>query len=126
MNYSEIHTACHESGMEAGSNVQISPVRIGHAKSLFSDEIDYSRPTHIMEDGPCGFAWVTIFPGNSSLAREYKRLNIAKKAHGGGVRIWVEEFGQSHDRKEAYANAYAKKLRELTGHDRIYAESMLD
>jgi hypothetical protein len=36
------------------------------------------------------------------------------------------EFGQSVDRKYAYAQAYAAKLRELTGVERIYPGSRLD
>lgn len=63
-------------------------------------------------EGPCGFAWVTLRPGTSRLARYMKKLGIADKAYGGGVQVWVSAFGQSIDRKEAYARAYAQVLQE--------------
>ena len=126
MNYSEIHNDCHAAGMAAGIKHRPVPVLVGQGTSLFSTEIDYTKQTFLLDDGACGYAWVTIHPGNSKLAREFTKLGIARKAYGGGVQIWVSEFGQSVDRKEAYAYAYAEKLRELTGEDRIYAGSRMD
>jgi hypothetical protein len=99
---------------------------VGEGKSIFSNEIDYTKKTYLLDEGACGFAWITIRPGNSKLANAYKKLGLAKSAYGGGVSVWVGEFGQSIDRKSAYANAYAEKLRELTGEERIYGESRLD
>lgn len=126
MNYQAIHNECHEAGMIAGANVRINPMLVGEATSIFSNEIDYSKPTYVVNDGPCGFAYINIYPGNCKLANQYKKLGLARPAYGGGVQIWVHEFGQSVDRKYAYAQAYAAKLRELTGVERIYAGSRLD
>ena len=126
MNYQAIHNECHEAGMIAGANVRTTPMLVGEATSVLSREIDYTKPTYVVDDGPCGFAWVTIYPGNSRLANQYKKLGLARPAYGGGVQTWVSEFGQSADRKYAYAQAYAAKLQELTGETRIYAGSRLD
>lgn len=126
MNYQTIHNECHEAGMIAGANVRVNPMLVGEATSIFSNEIDYNKPTYILDDGPCGFAWVNIYPGNCKLANQYKKLGLARPAYGGGVQMWVHEFGQSVDRKYAYAQAYAAKLQELTGVERIYADSRLD
>lgn len=126
MNYSEIHNDCHAAGIAAGIKCRPIPMMVGEAKSIFSNEIDYTKQTYLLDEGACGFAWVTIHPGNSKLANAYKKLGLARPAYGGGVQIWVSEFGQSIDRKEAYAYAYAKKLKELTGEERIYAGSRLD
>jgi hypothetical protein len=126
MNYSQIHNECHAAGMAAGINCRPMPMLVGEGTSLFSNEIDYNRPTYFVESGACGFAWVTIYPGNSKLANAYKKLGLARKAYGGGVQVWVSEFGQSVERKEAYAVAYARKLQELTGETRIYPGSRLD
>lgn len=126
MNYQAIHNECHEAGMIAGANLRTTPMLVGEATSVFSNEIDYSKPTYVVDDGPCGFAWVTIYPGNCRLANQYKKLGLAKPAYGGGVQLWINEFGQSVDRKYAYAQAYAAKLRELTGVERIYPGSRLD
>jgi len=126
MNYSEIHNECHAAGMVAGEAVRPIPMVVGEGKSFFSNEIDYTKRTYVLDDGPCGFAWVNIYPGNCKVANQYKKMGLAKPAYGGGVQMWITEFGQSVDRKLAYANAYAAKLRELTGHERIYGGSRLD
>jgi hypothetical protein len=61
----------------------------------------------------CGFAWVTVKPGNCVFANWLKKKGHARKAYGGGVQIWISGYGQSHDKKEAYAHAFANKLKEL-------------
>lgn len=58
----------------------------------------------------CGFAWVTVKPGNCSFAKWMKANKGANAAHGGGVSIWISKFGQSHDKKKAYARAFADKI----------------
>ena len=126
MNYEAIHNECHEAGMIAGANLRTTPMLVGETTSPFGNEIDYTKPTYVVDDGPCGFAWVTIHPGNSKLANQYKKLGLARPHYGGGVSMWINEFGQSVDRKYAYAQAYAAKLRELTGVERIYPGSRLD
>jgi hypothetical protein len=126
MKYESIHNECHQTGLLVGVRVNTRPMLVGEAKSLLSNEIDYTKKTYLMDDGPCGYAWVTIRPGNSKLANAYKKLGLAKSAWNGGVEYWVSEFGQSVDRKAAYAEAYAAKLRQLTGHETIYSGSRLD
>lgn len=75
-------------------------------------------------EGPCGFAWVTIRPGNSSFAIWAKKHVGARKAYYGGVEIWCPLPGQGVTRKDAYCNAYAEVLRESGV--RAYAGSRLD
>ena len=126
-NYIEIHNDCHAAGIVAGIKAKPTPMMVGEAKSPFSNEIDYEKQTYLLDDGACGYAWITIRPGNSKLANAYKKLGLAKPAYGGGVSVWVNEFGQSVERKTAYANAYAIKLRELCPSvTNIYADSRLD
>jgi hypothetical protein len=126
INYQKIHADCHAAGLNAGVAAKPTPMMVGTAKSIFSNEIDYTKPTYRVDDGPCGFASINIYPGNSKLANAYKKLGLARKAYGGGVSVSVHEFGQSYERKMAYASAYAAKLSELTGVDRIYADGRLD
>lgn len=64
-----------------------------------------------VDDGACGFAWITVKPANSSFAIWAKKNGIMRPAYGGGVDYWVSEFGQSIDRKHAFAVAYAAVLR---------------
>lgn len=98
------------------------PMVVGTAKGL-SDEIDYTKPIYIDDEGPCGFAWIE-FAGNTPFGRWMKAHNKARKGYPKGLVVWVSEFGQSITRKEAYAQAYAKVLQEA-GID-AWANSRLD
>jgi hypothetical protein len=63
-------------------------------------------------DGACGFAWVTIRPGNSAFAHYAKAHLGASKNYGGGLMLWISAYNQSMAKKEAFARAYAKSLTE--------------
>lgn len=64
-------------------------------------------------DGVCGFAWINIKPGNSAFARYLKAKGAARTdSYYGGVSVWVGGYGQSYERKSAYASAFAKVLQE--------------
>lgn len=63
-------------------------------------------------DGVCGFAWVTVRPANSSFALWAKKERGWSKAYGGGMQLWVSAFGQSYERKMAYARGFAKILNQ--------------
>lgn len=75
-------------------------------------------------EGPCGFAWVSIFnQGNTSFGR-WLLKNGARKRYSGGLEFWVHGFNQSVERKEACAYAMA---RVFQAHGiQAYAESRLD
>lgn len=76
---------------------------------------------------PCGFAWVQVKPGNSKFANWLKRNGLARSAsYEGGVKIWIGDYGQSHQRKYTHARAMAQVLRERLGMERIYAGDRLD
>jgi hypothetical protein len=63
-------------------------------------------------DGACGFAWITVYPGNCPFANYLKKNKLGSKAYGGGVSIWVGAYNQSIARKEAYAGGFAKVISE--------------
>jgi len=99
---------------------------VGEAKAIFgpgSDDIDYSKPTYVVESGVCGFAWVFV-KGNTGFGRWAKSAGIASKGYPTGLNIRVSGYGQSYERKMAYAQAYAAVLQEagITA----YAEGRLD
>jgi hypothetical protein len=73
--------------------------------------------------GPCGFAWINV-PGNSAFGRYAKRRGH-NKGYPQGINIWVSGFGQSYERKMAYAQAFAAVLREH-GVEKAYASGRLD
>ena len=67
-----------------------------------------------IEEGPCGFAWVVIRPGTNLFARWMKRTGKAEKNHGGGLQIWIGDYGQSYEKKIAHAKGMAKYLEDGT------------
>jgi hypothetical protein len=62
-------------------------------------------------DGVCGFAWVKV-PGNTAFGKWGKAKGLFSKAYPKGLMYWVGEFNQSMQKKEAFADAVAAKLRE--------------
>jgi hypothetical protein len=64
-------------------------------------------------DGVCGFAWVNVSPCTTSFGRWLKRAGIVdRRAYHGGYDLWISDYGQSMERKEAHAQAVAETLRE--------------
>lgn len=104
--FRELVSKAHAAGYAAGLAAECQPMGVAQVMPDGS-----RRLVSVVPDGPCGFAWITIRPGNSSFAIWAKRNKVADRAYGGGVSIWVGEFGQSMTRKEAYARAYADVLR---------------
>jgi len=78
----------------------------------------------VVSDGPCGFAWVVVRPGNSSFARWLKNRRLARPGYNGGVHIWISDYNQSMQRKEAHACAMARVLRDAG--IEAYADSRMD
>lgn len=113
MNFQEIYDKAHRIGVEAVENAKIEPMIVGTPKDFFSSEFDPDKPQYFVEDGPCGFAEIVIKPGNGKFANWLKKNEIAeRRSYGGGVSIWVSDFGQSYQKKMAYARAVAEVFRE--------------
>ena len=111
-------------GLAAGDAAKPRAMVVGTPSTFLGDDIDYNKRTYYVSEGVCGFAWVVIRPGNSSLARQSVKLGIGSKAYGGGVSIWVGDHGQSLERKEQHARAYADVLRSYGVN--AYLESRMD
>ena len=120
-------------GREAVANLKVTPMIVGKAKSLFSNEIDYTKPVEVVESGACGFAWISVYPefkGNTRLGKQERAVleefgfeqdycNKAKYTR------WVSEFGQSLERKTAYANAASAVFAAAAG-IRAFGQSRID
>jgi hypothetical protein len=111
--FQEIVDKAYKAGIEAGKNARPIPMYV----------IDQGIPIDRIDDGACGFAWIA-FPGNTSFGKWTKKQGLARSHYPSGLCVWVSEFGQSVDRKDAFAGAYAKVLKE-NGID-AYAGSRLD
>jgi hypothetical protein len=113
-------------GRAAGVAATPKSMVVGTPTTLLGDDIDSTKPTYYVPDGVCGFAWVVIRPGNSSLARHAVKLAIGGSGGrgGGGVSIWVRDHDQSLERKNRHARAYAEVLGAYGV--TAYAESRMD
>ena len=105
-----IYKEAYAAGLQAGKEVGVPKFIVGDAIGL-SNEIDYSKKTYVLE-GLCGFAWVNISPARGAFVTYLKSINEGHKAYYGGYEFFVHEFGQSVDRKSAFAGAFAEVLRK--------------
>lgn len=110
-------------GQAAAEALTPRPMYVGTAKSLFDDSFDTTQPVYYVSEGVCGFAWVW-FKGNTAFGRWAKNAGLASKGYPTGLQLWVRGYGQSMQRKEAYARAFAEVLRNAG--IKAYAESRMD
>jgi len=108
-------------GMEAGRGNEPTPMVVSQHESSFDDNSSVVDSWYVSE-GMCGFAWVSIPDGRSAFAaflRRHKGEAIGdegvidgKRQYGGGTCVtWVRAHGQSYERKQAHAAAFAVVLR---------------
>ena len=86
--------------------------------------VKYNGTTECFEDGACGFASIIIRPARGKFVSYLKKNKIGDKHWQSGWSIFVSGWGQSYERKTAYARAFARILNEsgLKAH----VESRLD
>ncbi len=97
-----------QAGLAAGEAAAPAPMYVVGTSP--SGEKTYYPP---VMDGVCGFGWVNVKPGTSSFARWLKANTHAHTdSYYGGVTYWVRGFGQSYERKVAFARAFAAVLKE--------------
>lgn len=131
--WADLHAEAYRAGMIAGNKCVPTPMvveqRANMAASLFGDNDDRTNPVvyrEVVMGGVCGFAWVKIGPGNSSFALYLTKKGYGRKSYTGGVQVWVKEFGQSMQAKEAFAQAYAEVIRQAEPSLKVYAQSRMD
>jgi len=107
-----LHKKAHEAGHKAATARIPQIMTVTDGTRLWAES-----------EGLCGFAEV-CFKGNTAWARWAKSIKLAEKRFGGGFSIWISDYGQSYERKDAYAEAYAKVLKTNGIH--AYAVSRLD
>jgi hypothetical protein len=125
MDVYEIYTKADDAGRKAVEALQVRPMVVTRRDNPMDDNSPVVQSWYV-EDGVCGFAWVNIKPANSKFAKFLLRNGLARKdSYYGGVTVWVSDYNQSMQKKEAYAHAFAKVIREC-GIDKCYASSRMD
>jgi predicted nucleic acid-binding Zn finger protein len=82
--------------------------------------------SYFVEGGVCGFAQVQVRPRTSAFARWLIAQGIARSSdYYKCVYVSVSQFGQSLQRKEAWAKAVADHL-TAKGYDRVSWDSRID
>ncbi len=123
--FRELYDRAMLAGQTAAKACTPTPMVVGQAKDLFSNEIDMSKSVEVIYSGVCGFAWVKVKPATSAFAKWLKAQGICKgTSYTGGYDIRVGDYGQSMERKYAHASAMAKVLQN-SGIN-CYAESRMD
>ena len=118
--FQSIFNIAHEAGMIAASAMVPQPMIVQNMAGISNQPIG---PKYFVSEGVCGFAWIKV-PGNSGFGRWAKKSGIARASYPSGLQIWVSAFGQSMERKEAYAYAFAASL--VAAGINAYAESRMD
>lgn len=100
-----------EAGRAAGNAIRPTPMVVTERSNPLDDSSPVRQQWYESE-GACGFAWVNVTPGTSSFARWLVKKGYASAAYGGGVDIWISDYNQSVDRKDAHATAMARVFKE--------------
>lgn len=109
-------------GREAGEACRPVPMAVV-AGDIFGKPLPGAE-VEVVEDGVCGFAWVSI-KGNTKFGRWASQQGLTLKDYPSGLLIRLEgNYNQSMQRKEAHARAMVKVLREH-GID-CYVKSRMD
>jgi hypothetical protein len=108
-----IFATAHEAGMAAAKACTPVPMIVQQHASMANDASPVEKEW-LVGGGVCGFAWIKVNPANCMFANWCKKNNKGKTdSYEGGLTIWVHEFGQSMERKVAYAGAFACVLCEF-------------
>ena len=106
----ELFAQADAAGKRAADACVPVPMTVIERANPFDDTSAIVREYAPVNDGVCGFAWVTVRPGTSSFARYLTRAHGARKDYYGGTAYWVSAYNQSMERKYAYARAFADVL----------------
>lgn len=102
-----------EAGDRAARAVVPVPMHVVQRAHPLDDTSPIVKRYAPVMDGVCGHAWIIVRPGTSRFARFLKAEGLGDtSSYFGGVRIWISDYGQSYERKAAYASAFAATLEE--------------
>lgn len=126
MDFAELYEAADIAGkMDADACIP-TPMIVQQRTNALDDSSPIVKSWNVA-GGVCGFAWVNIRPGNSKFANWLKKNGYARKdSYYGGVSIWVSDYGQSMELKEAYAKGFAEVIAAQLDNVKVYAMSRMD
>jgi hypothetical protein len=122
--YSELFSKADAAGRAAAEACKPVPMQVVERANPLDDSSAVVKRYAPVASGVCGFAWVNVRPGNCGFARWMKKEGVARKGYYGGMEYWVSGYGQSMEKKEAYAGAFAKVLGEAG--IKAYPQSRMD
>lgn len=124
--YQGLVERAHQSAYAAAATVVPTPMIVAQHANPMDDTSPVTKAWRV-DDGVCGFAWVTIQRNGPfwKWAKDHCDLFRSRAETGGkGAVYWISYFNQSLTRKEAYASEFARVLRE--GGISAYSDSRLD
>ena len=123
--FESIWAEAYDAGRAAALAAVPTPMVVGSPSTPLGNDIDPTQPVYHVPEGVCGFAWVEIRPRNAPFARWVRTTGRGKSDnYSRSIMVWVSEYGQSMERKEAHARAFAAVLQKYN--IRAYAQSRLD
>lgn len=114
--FQKIYDLAYQAMIDAGNGHEPTPMVVSQHASPLNDNSPVVK-SYYVPSGVCGFAWVHIFPGNSSFAKWLIKNDLAYTAYEGGVKISIREFGQSYEKKLTGARAMATALEQIKAVD---------
>jgi hypothetical protein len=131
VNYPKIMAEAHDAGIAAGNAKSPTPMIVAQHENIFDDNSPIEKAWHV-PSGVCGFAYVlTNEHGNGKFVKYLKSTSkgfgcsAGERYYYGGYYVkWVGEFGQSYEKKRAFAGAFAKVLNSYG--IKAYADGRLD
>jgi len=109
--FKKLYDAADRAGKEAADARVPVPMYVVERENPFDDNSAVKTAYPPVMGGVCGFAWVIVRPANSAFANYLRRIGVGRTdSYQGGLNIWVRDYGQSMEKKEAYAGAFANTL----------------
>jgi hypothetical protein len=123
--FKSLYDAAMAAGAQAAAAANVRPMTV-RAEDIQVNGVPIGAPGQVWHEpeGVCGFAWVVVKPGTSPFARWLKAQGHASKHYAGGVSIWIGDYNQSMQRKEAHAEAMVKVF--AAADIQCYADSRMD
>ncbi len=108
--FPSLYLAAHRAGTIAGEALNPVPMIVEEHAQPMNDSSPVVKSWYVPQ-GVCGFAWVTL-PGRTAFAKYLVSEGVGRKgdSYSPGVKVWVRGFGQSYEKKSAYAAAFAGVL----------------